>query len=168
MASPASRAPVRVADVLTAAVPGLGQHLLVERIRERWESIVGPEGSRRSSPESLRQGVLTVAVASSAWLQELTLRSGELLARVQSRHGSGVTALRFALGRLPDAREQARRQAARPRPLRPLGADDRREIEHMTAAIADPALAAVVERLLTKDRLARGAREAHPPAARES
>jgi hypothetical protein len=149
-----------VSDLLAIALPGLGQHLLAERIRERWADIVGPEGSRRSRPESLRQGVLTVIVDSSPWLQELTLRSGDLLALVQASHGRAVTSLRFALGRMPNAPEPRREPAARPRQPRRLDPDDRREIDQMTAGIADPALAVTLERLLTKDRLARGTREA--------
>jgi hypothetical protein len=160
MASPAQRAPVRVSKLLAIALPGLEQHLLVERIREQWAGVVGPDGARRSRPESLRQGVLTVAVDSSPWLHELTLRSGELLARVQASHGGAVTALRFALGRLPSAPDPRRARPAPARQALRLGHEDRREIEEMTAAIADPALAATLERLLTKDRLARGAREA--------
>ncbi len=153
------RGPVRVADLLARAVPGLDQHLAVEAIRGRWAKIVGPEGARRSRPDSLRQGVLTVSVDNSSWLHELTLRSGDLLARVQAEHGQAVTSLRFMLGRMSPAgaRENA---AVRPTPPRRLRPDERREIQRMTADIADPALAATLERLLTKDRLARGWREA--------
>lgn len=167
MASPVRRGPVPVSDLLAIALPGLGQHLLVEQIRERWADIVGPEGSRRSRPESLRQGVLTVIADNSPWLQELTLRSDDLLARVQVHHGRAVTALRFALGRMPNAPGPRREPAARPLRPRSLDPDDRREIEQMTAGIADPALAVTLERLLTKDRLARGGREAPRGRPRE-
>jgi hypothetical protein len=160
MASPRARPPVRVSDVLAAAVPGLGEHLLVERIRARWAEVVGPEGARRSRPERLRDGVLAVQVDSSPWLHELTLRSGELLARAQAAHGGRVTALRFALGRLP--RPAAARPAPPDAPEPVLGPEDHAEIERLTAGVGDPALAAALGRLLTKDRLARRRPDARP------
>jgi hypothetical protein len=151
-----------VSELLANAVPGLDQHLAVERIRARWADIVGPVGGRHSRPSAIRQGVLTVDVDSSPWLHELTLRAPELLARVQAAHGRGVTSLRFALGRMPAARSERAEAPAR-RPPRRLRPEERREIERMTAGIGDPALAQALGRLLTKDRLARGWRVA--PAA---
>lgn len=98
MAASRPAAPVRVGDLLTAAVPGLSAHLLAETIRRQWPLTVGPEMARRSRPRGLRMGVLEVAVDNSPWLHEMTLRSAELLAAIRSRHGHAVTALRFSLG----------------------------------------------------------------------
>jgi hypothetical protein len=68
---------------------------------------------------------------------------------------------------MPNPPGPRREPAARPLQPRGLDHDDRREIEQMTAGIADPALAVTLERLLTKDRLARGAREASRARPRE-
>src|SRR5574341_1019450 len=90
--------PVRVRDVLAAALPGLRDHMLEEAIRKEWRQVVGRELSRCSRPGGLRMGVLDVTVDNSPWLHELTLRASELLAPLRARYGSAVTSLRFTLG----------------------------------------------------------------------
>ncbi len=98
MVAAVPRSPVRVRDVLVAALPELRDHMLEEAIRKEWGLVVGPEFSRRSQPGGLRMGVLDVTVDNSPWLHELTLRASELLAALRARYGSAVTSLRFTLG----------------------------------------------------------------------
>jgi hypothetical protein len=158
MGAPARSSPVRVRDVLVSAVPGLQSHLLEETIRTDWNRLIGPELGRCSRPGQLRAGVLDVIVDNSPYLQEMRLRSGELLAKLQGRAGT-LTALRFVVGTLPPASERAApRPRAEPRPS--LGRDDLDVIETMAASLADPELAGGLRRLLTKDLLARRSREA--------
>jgi len=57
-----SHSPVRVSDVLIAALPALEERLLAERIRLGWRAAVGAELARRSRPGELKAGTLTVAV----------------------------------------------------------------------------------------------------------
>lgn len=111
MASARSSGPVRVGDLLVAAVPGLREHLLEETIRKEWPRAVGPELARRSRPVTLRLGTLTVAVDNSTWLQEMTLRSEELVRRLQARYGPEVRVVRVALDSAPSsAREKRARE----------------------------------------------------------
>ena len=148
------RAPVRVRDVLVAAVPELRERMLEDAIRRDWAQTVGPEIARRSDARELRMGVLSVTVDNSPWLQELTLRSGELLQALQSRHGRAVSALRFSLGEVSvPAPRPARRR--RPDADVPLDGDEASRVDGMVAAVADAALGASLRRLLTKDLIAR-------------
>ncbi|HEY7869650.1 MAG TPA: DUF721 domain-containing protein, partial [Methylomirabilota bacterium] len=94
MGPAASRSPVRVGTLLTSAVPALRERLLAERIREGWRQAVGAELAHRTRPGELRAGTLTVMADNSPWLQELSMRSTEVLGAVRARFGEAVTALR--------------------------------------------------------------------------
>jgi hypothetical protein len=173
MITAARWSPVRVADVLIAALPGLRDHMLEETIRKDWGRVVGPDFARRSRPTGLKLGVLDVTADNSPWLHELTLRSSELLARLETRYGSAVTGLRFTLGTVATGSSPMPRE---PRPESPTSLDpgDARMVETMVTAVTDPALAASLRRLLTKDLLARRPRGAglrlddSPPPDREN
>lgn len=154
MAAPAPSTPVRVRDLLVAALPELRDHMLEETIRGDWQGVVGPELSRRSWPGRFRTGVLEVNVDNSPCLYEMTLRSGAFLANLQARFGSAVKSLRFGLGSVPtDAGSVGAPSRSRPAPR--LGPEDIRSIDELVASLADPTLADSFRRLLTKDFLAR-------------
>ena len=150
MFRPTRPGPVRVRDVLAAALPELAGLMLQESIRRDWGRIAGPDISRRSQPGGLRMGVLDVTVDNSAWLHELTLRSRELLEAVQVRHGSRVASLRFSLGKIAAGPGPPASQHHPVREIQ-LGSEDARLVETMVAPVADPELAASLRRLLTKD-----------------
>lgn len=164
----AGTTPQRVGDLLTAAIPALGEHLIEEMIRREWTDIVGPALGRRSRPVGLHHGVLDVRVDSSPGLQEIRLRTTRILDAIAARHGPAVSALRPSLGSLaPDAlpasdTEPRRRGAAAVR-LRPEEMDD---VEAVVAPLADPDLKRALRRLIIKDRLARRQAAAMPAAGR--
>jgi hypothetical protein len=164
MGTRGGRSPVRVGNLLTAAVPALAERLLEEAIRREWTQTAGPEAARRTRPGALRQGTLEVSVDNSPWLQELTLRSAAIVAALRKRHGSAVTGVRFALGSGPGEANGAALPAREgtPPPRRRLNAEETRLVDAAAARLPDPALASSLKRLLTKDLLARGA-----PAASE-
>jgi hypothetical protein len=163
MASAKISRPIHVGDVLTAAVPGLRDRMLEESIRSGWRDTVGHDLARRSRPGEVRTGVLNIIVDNSPWLHEMTLRSDALLGALKSRHGAAVTSLRFSLGEAPAPRPPATRH--RPSPPARLSAEEEHSIETIAASVADPALAASLRRLMTKDLIARR-RHGAPPAAR--
>jgi hypothetical protein len=141
------QAPRPVADVLVSALPQLSDRLLEARLRRSWVALVGPDTARRSQPQSLVSGCLTVVVDNSPWLHELTLRAAELTARLHAEYPA-VQSLRLTLGRLDrEAPERAEREAA---PSVELSETDDREIDAAAAAIADPALASAARRLLSR------------------
>jgi hypothetical protein len=132
--------------------------MLEEAIRSGWAQIAGPELARRSRPGELRGGVLGVLVDNSAWLHEMTLRSSELLAGLKARYGVAVTSFRFTLGALPAPRPMA---APRRPPLADhLSPEEARSVDTIAAPLVDPALAASVRRLVTKDFITRRRRAA--------
>jgi hypothetical protein len=149
--------PVRVRELLAVAVPGLRDRLVEVTIRQEWADIAGRDLARRSRPGELRAGTLAVTVDTSPCLHEMTLRSGQLLGGLQARHGTAITALRFALGKIPAAAPAA---AARRSGSEVLGPEETSSVEQIASPIADPALAASVRRVLTKDFLARRRRAA--------
>lgn len=167
MGTRGGRNPVRVGNLLTAAVPALAERMLEEAIRREWAQTAGPEAARRSRPGALRQGTLEVSVDNSPWLQELTLRSAAIVAALRKRHGSAVIAVRFALGSgRGDADVDAGPARARTEaPQRRLTVEEARIVDAAAGQVPDPALASSLKRLLTKDLLARGERRA--PAASE-
>ena len=165
MARALASRPLRVRDLLLAAVPGLRDRMLEETIRSGWADIAGPEIARRSRPGELRAGVLTVLVDNSPWLQEVTLRASEILAGIRARHGSAVTSVRCALGTLPAPRQTVAHH--RPPPADPLSAEEERAVDAIIAPVSDPVLAASMRRLVTKDLIAHRQRAAVPPTRRE-
>jgi hypothetical protein len=142
-----------VGDVLVAALPELRDRLLEETLRTEWSRLIGAELGRRSRPGRLRGGVLEVTVDNSTWLHEMTLRSGELLAKLQPRFES-VAALKLGLGAVPSSTAPSAHAARGERPS-PLSREELRGIEDMVAFLPDPTLVGPLRRLLTKDLLAR-------------
>lgn len=142
------RAPRAVAELLPDAVPNLADRLLEQRIRRAWPALLGADAARRTQPQALANGCLSVCVDNSPWLHELTLRAEELTRRVQERFPE-VRALRFGLGALESVET--------PRAVRspgvadaPLDESARSAIDEATSVIRDPTIAAAARRLLAR------------------
>ena len=129
-----------------SAVPALRDRLDEVRLRGAWNALVGPDAARRSRPQALTNGCLHVVVDNSPWLQELTLRSGELTSRIAAQFHT-IRALRFTLGRV-DERPAAASPPAGDRSTRELTPDDVSEIEASVAPIRDPEARAAARRLM--------------------
>jgi hypothetical protein len=152
MNGPRQVSPVRVRDVLLAAQPDLRERVLEDAVRRDWSHVVGTELGRRSRPGRLKAGVLDVVADNSPWLHELTLRSGELLAALQTRFGSAVASLRFGVGVLTPCAHPP--PCSTPPPRARLTHEETRCVDAMVALLPDPMLAGSLRRLLTKDMLA--------------
>lgn len=126
-------------------MPGLRDRLDEVRIRSAWNGLVGDDAARRARPSGLTNGCLHVVVDNSPWLQELTLRSGELTRRITARFDT-IRTLRFTLGQLDPSSEAG--APAEGRGSRTLTADDVREIDETVAPIRDPDVRAAARRLL--------------------
>lgn len=164
MATARPSRPVLVRDLLVSAVPGLRDRMLEETIRIQWATIAGPDAARRSRPGELRGGVLNVVVDNSPWLQEISLRSNDLLSALRARHGNAVTAVKCGLGTVPTMRPAARERSASRRER--LTAEEEQSLDAITAAVADPEIAHSVRRVVAKDIIARRGRASAPPARR--
>jgi hypothetical protein len=159
--------PVRIKDVLLAALPELGNHMLQDTVRRDWGDLVGSGMSRHSQPGALKLGALDVTVDNSPWLHELTLRSGELLARLQGRYGLAIKSLRFVLGPVAATSNPLSSHPRRADRESVLGPADAHVVESMISAVNDLEVAASLRRVLTKDTLARqGLENGRAPADR--
>ncbi len=79
-----------LADLLERALPSSVRSRVyaLPLVEKRWASVVGQEIARRSEPEALESGVLTVRVTDPAW--------GKMILKLQGRI---VPALNRALGK---------------------------------------------------------------------
>ena len=102
----AAGGPVSVGQELDRVLDGLGAGDVVERhaVFHEWAARVGPEIARVTSPHRVDGDTLIVHVRDSSWMSELSLRSRELLARVNE--GRSRTAVKRLLFRLGDVEEQ--------------------------------------------------------------
>ncbi len=67
-------------------------------IAAAWSDVVGPAVATRTRPGPLRNGVLTIWTAGSAWSAELSFLESSILAGLQSRvPNAGVTRVRFSV-----------------------------------------------------------------------
>jgi len=142
-------APSAVREILPVAVPGLAEHLVEQHIRREWRHLVGPDVARRCQPGALSGDCLQVVVDNSPWLQEMTLRTPEILTVLAGRFGR-VRSLRVTLGTLPrpESREPSTPRVRSER----LNAADRAAIDELVAGLPDPSLAESMRRLLIKWR----------------
>ena len=94
------RAPRRLDAALDSVLDRLGVTQAVERhaVFREWEERLGPEIARAAHPHRVDGDTLIVRVTSSAWLNELSLRQGEILRRLNAgRRRSAVQRLVFRL-----------------------------------------------------------------------
>ena len=76
----------RLGDVLAAIVDGLGisRGITRSKLEEAWREAVGDEAAHHCRVVGVRKNVLTVAVDSSVWKQEIgTMRKAEILGKMQ-------------------------------------------------------------------------------------
>ncbi len=82
----------RVGEAIAAYLKGagIGGRVAQADIVLRWPEIVGPEVARAARAESVSaDGTLYVRVASSAWRQELSLMTPEIMARLNAGRRTG-------------------------------------------------------------------------------
>lgn len=85
-----------------------------------WGRAMGPRIAARSTPEQLRDGVLTLRVASAVWSQELSLLSHEIIQKLVTL-GYQVQKIRCQVGPLPTGGLPKKpSRSARPLPDVPL------------------------------------------------
>jgi hypothetical protein len=134
--SPAG-APELVGTLLDQARRTCARRAGVALDHESWREVVGERIARRTTPGSVRDGLLTVMVESPVWAQELSLLSEEIVARL-SRHGLAVTGIRFRTGKVARAPTPPGRRAASP----PVELPD--DVRERLAGVDDPDLREVI------------------------
>lgn len=123
---------------------GNGHRLKEEMALLLWEQVVGDSISRHTSPLRVISGIMTVAVDSSVWLQELALQREEIRKRLNARIGDDVVKdIKFCTGPPPVISPPASREEF----LLP----DREDVERaakISGLIEDKGLAASFSRFL--------------------
>jgi predicted nucleic acid-binding Zn ribbon protein len=118
------------------------ERLEARQVAKRWEEAVGSQLASKSSPEKFEHGVLTVAVSSAPWAQELRLRKKELLARLNETAGRELFQdLKFSV-RQPDKKPT---ETVSPGTFEP---------ETLDIEVSVPEIAEVVKRALGRHRAA--------------
>lgn len=106
-----------------------------------WERAIGARIASRSSPEQLRDGVLTLRVSSSVWAQELSLLSSTIIDRL-SVAGFDISSIRCRVAPLDSTPKRRQVVARAPIPVVELPADLTEQLER----IADVDLRTTIER----------------------
>lgn len=148
------KSPLPLAALLEAALAGkpAARRLREAKIWLVWDETVGEQIAAKAQPASFREGTLTVTVAGSVWLQQLSLMKQAIVSRLNDAIGSPlVTELFFKQGAL-----RARPVPRAAVPDAAAGADAGRtaEIAALTAAVDDPELRAALSDLLALQRSA--------------
>ncbi len=154
---PRLRAVVTSAELMRRLLDG---HGLAEEVREHrlvteWRALVGERIAARTRPGRVRDGVLMVRVSNSAWLNELSFFTDDLLERINARLGNPalVREIRLYLGRarrgdseeVDRAHARTRRPPLRARPLpAPATGSDLERIREEVATVDDDELRAEI------------------------
>jgi hypothetical protein len=118
----------------------LGERLREGRIMDLWPVVVGPDIAARSRATKCRDGLLTVSVASSVWLQQLTMMRLEIVKMFTQRIGpDAVTDIRFTAHGWSEWPVDHTPRSDRPRATGRLDLSGKLAVpqqEHLTSALA--------------------------------
>lgn len=92
--------PMKVAEALAGYLKrsGLGDRIEEIATVDDWAERVGERIAEVTEPRSVENGVLFVAVRSSAWLMELRMMEGEIRRRLNEGRVKGrITKIRFVI-----------------------------------------------------------------------
>ena len=146
----------RLADVLDTVLKRVDpeQQLPAYGVWKIWDDVVGAAIAQRAQPLRVRNGILFVAVATHAWLQELQYMKDEIRERLNGRLGADrVRDIYFVSGQLERRDEPEPPPATLPHPAGPVS----------LPPIADPQLAAAWARIV--EARARRGRQTPGPRA---
>lgn len=130
------------------------------RILDLWTEAVGPQISARTLPESLKRGTLYVRVSSSVWLHQLQFLKEEILDKLNALSGKdGIRTLHLSIGDIPAPAAQMAHPSSAPPSLAPLGKRDREMMQESLAAVTDPELREILERVMFREISRRRERE---------
>jgi len=145
-----SRFPTPVATLLAETFRGkpLEKRLGEAEIWRVWEAAVGPQIASKARPTGFRDGVLTVLVASSPWMQQLNFMKRDIVERLNGKLGKNlVREVYLKSGRPPAAPPRAdRAQPVR----RQLTEDEKATIEAAVEVVSDPELRRAFARLMAE------------------
>lgn len=116
-----------------------------------WAEVVGQELASHTRALDVRDGVLRVAVRSSAWSAQLSFLRSDLLERLNARVGApGLSAIRFTIGSVGSVTEFDVRNGPAVSTSRSvqLSGADLMEIDAVAARVSDPEMRSAWRRML--------------------
>jgi len=121
------------------------------RLRKAWTRAVGPAIAQQAQPVRFARGVLTVAVRSSVWLQELQMMIPEILERIR-RHPTGraVDKIRLRIGSVEPGERPVPGLAERLSKVE-LDKEVLLQIDRLCATVVDLELRSIIRRVAEKD-----------------
>jgi len=135
------------------ALYGIADEIRAGRFPHEWARTAGPKISSRTRPYGVTDRVLVIEVASSAWLQELSMLKSQILAGLHQRMGAPrlFDDLKFKLagGRGRPAPQRPRARLERPAPIQPTAATGvaREKIAREVEAVDDLELRELIARV---------------------
>jgi hypothetical protein len=133
-----SGTPTLVGDLLASARVRTREAAGIALDRETWRRLVGARIAHATVPGRIQKRVLTVSAASAVWVQELSLLSDEILARLRT-HGLDVDTIRFRV--TPSVRTTSAPPVERPPPI-----ELPEELKATLNSVEDPELRAAIAR----------------------
>lgn len=131
--------PTPVGELLASALQGTpaAQRLREAEIWRIWDEAVGPQIASRARPAAIRNGILTVAVASAPWLQQLNFLKAELRSKLNALLGEPLIQDIFLKSGSP-ARPATQAASRRRRRQRRLSPEETARIDRAIAELDDP------------------------------
>lgn len=142
--------PAAVADLLVSVLHGKPAEKRIKegRIWLLWDSAVGEQISSKAYPVSFRNGILTVAVSSAPWMQQLNFLKRSLIEKLNSSLGEQlVQEIHLKAGTPPPLTAEP---VTPPKKLRPLTKDEEQWVSELSSTISDLELRESVAGLLAK------------------
>ena len=142
--------PMAIADLLATAFTGkpAGRRLEEGKIWLVWNAAVGRQIAAKAHPVSFRDGILTVAVSSAPWMQQLTFLKKEMIEKLNERLGHGLVRDIYLKAGLPATPPHQTKPGKNPG--RELTEEETRKIADQTATVSDPELHEAFARLLAR------------------
>lgn len=132
--------PLPVAALLETIFAGkpLQKRLREARAWQFWSEAVGAHIASKATPVSFRDGVLTVRVSNSPWMQQLSLMKSDIISSLNAAIGELlVIDIFFKQGTVS---RTASELTAEPAAKRSLSDRERKSLAESTASVADPEL----------------------------
>ncbi len=146
--------PQPIADILQKimkkqGIPVAGASTSLRRV---WGEAVGPQIAAQTLPDQIRRGVLHVKVASSVWMHQLQFLKKEIIQKVNSLYGAGnVEKLNFSIGEVPANHAENAAVVTLSTWTSFLEERDERLMAESLAAISDPELKEILQRVMLRE-----------------
>lgn len=139
---PKLKRPLPISSLLESVFAGKPAQ---KRIREAkiwqfWEEAVGSHIASKAAPVAFRDGMLTVRVSGSAWMQQLSLMKLDIM--IQLNSSIGVPLVNDIFFKQGTVQEKITDRAESSLPKRTLSADEGKLLLERTSGITDPELRA--------------------------